>query len=288
MTGKLQTFHGISRRVAVTLWAMLLLVPAAWGANPQFEEGKAAFLKGDTEAALALWLPLANQGDADAQFAIGTMYYTGRGLPLNHTESAYWYHRAAEQGLAAAQYNLGNAYKRGEGVPQNNLLAVRWWKKAVEQDFGPAQFNLASAYIEGAGVEKDQEQAVSLYRQAAKNGHQPAIDLLARLEADQDAIQPGCEAWLTTQSASSFTIQLVSTTQQESAEQLAQRHDLADYHICSYDVGGKVHYALMVGAYADSVAAQEAVERLPSELRAGKPWIRKISVIKQLVAHNEP
>ena len=46
---------------------------------------------------------LAEQGDADAQFNLGEMYYYGQGVPQNDKTALKWYTLAAEQGYANAQ-----------------------------------------------------------------------------------------------------------------------------------------------------------------------------------------
>ena len=183
MINKLRKFPGLSGRLAGTLLCVALGLPPAWAANPTFEEGREAYLRGDTARAVELWGSLAKQGDKEAQFAMGTLFYAGVGVAVDHTESSYWFQRAAEQGYAAAQYNLGNAYKRGEGVRQNDTMAVRWWEKAAAQGFAAAQFNLALAYYDGAGIEKNGARAMSLIKQAAEYCLQPATDLLAQLRS---------------------------------------------------------------------------------------------------------
>jgi hypothetical protein len=55
-----------------------------------------------------LYLPKAIQGDADAQFNLGLLYYPGVGTPADRRYGLYWYKKAAEQGLVHAQYNLGH------------------------------------------------------------------------------------------------------------------------------------------------------------------------------------
>ena len=40
---------------------------------------------------------------------------------------------AAEQGDAVAQFNLGQMYRTGRGVQQNSETAVMWYTKAAEQ-----------------------------------------------------------------------------------------------------------------------------------------------------------
>ena len=63
--------------------------------------------RGDYATALREWKPLAEQGNADAQFNLGLMYRNGEGVQQDHEESAKWFRRAAEQGHAGAQSRLG-------------------------------------------------------------------------------------------------------------------------------------------------------------------------------------
>ena len=50
---------------------------------------------------------LAEQGDVDAQYDLGDMYYDRDGIMQDYVEAAKWYRKAADQGDASAQYNLG-------------------------------------------------------------------------------------------------------------------------------------------------------------------------------------
>ena len=52
-------------------------------------------------------LQSARQGNAAAQFNLGLMYDSGRGVRQDYTKAVQWYRKAAEQGVAEAQYNLG-------------------------------------------------------------------------------------------------------------------------------------------------------------------------------------
>ena len=77
----------------------------------KFNKGWAAYERGDYTTALRFWRPLAEQllpeqGDADAQYNLGTMYYSGRGVVQDHEEAVKWFRLAADQGLASAQRNL--------------------------------------------------------------------------------------------------------------------------------------------------------------------------------------
>ena len=77
-------------------------------------------------------LQLAEQGNADAQFNLGLMYYDGQGVRQDYAEALRWYRKAAEQGYAKAQYNLGLMYANGHGVHQDFHLSKEWFGKVCD------------------------------------------------------------------------------------------------------------------------------------------------------------
>lgn len=70
---------------------------------------------------------LAEQGDAKAQYALGTMYQYGQGVARDIAEGLRWWRRAAELGDIDAQFALGNAYAGGAGIPRDNVQAYMWY-----------------------------------------------------------------------------------------------------------------------------------------------------------------
>ena len=130
-----------------------------------------------------LWFrKAAEQGDADAQDALGNLYYDGHG-PLSmqlimhghYAQAALWFRRAAEQGDADAQYNLGLLYDNGYGVPQERPEAAAWYRKAADQGDAKAQWSLGGSYFDGQGVPQDYTEAYFWYDLAAA-GEQDASD----------------------------------------------------------------------------------------------------------------
>jgi len=93
----------------------------------------AAYNRGDYETAHSLYKREAEQGKAEAQYTLGVMYYTGRGVPQDYAEAAKWYRKAAEQGYAAAQYNLGFMYYTGQGVQRDSIPAHMWFNLAASR-----------------------------------------------------------------------------------------------------------------------------------------------------------
>src|SRR6266545_88709 len=49
----------------------------------------------------------ADQGGADAQFALAWQYEVGKGLPQDYAQAALWYRKAADQANVLAQLKLG-------------------------------------------------------------------------------------------------------------------------------------------------------------------------------------
>jgi TPR repeat protein len=100
--------------VATLMLAVGFAGPAATG---QFEDAAVAYKKGDHATALRLMRPLAEEGNAAAQFDLGVMYQFSRDVPQDYGAAANWYRKAAEQGLAEAQYNLGVHVRQRRGRP---------------------------------------------------------------------------------------------------------------------------------------------------------------------------
>jgi hypothetical protein len=92
---------------AAMRWLTLLIVSIAVAATgparavPQ-PEAEAAYARGDYVTAFKLWLPLAEQGSARAQFNIARMYERGEWVARDQAMAVEWYRRAAEQGARDA------------------------------------------------------------------------------------------------------------------------------------------------------------------------------------------
>ena len=145
------------RRILAGVVLSLLLTGGAVAGS--FEEGVAAYERGDYAEARRLMRPLAEQGDAQAQYSLGFMYQYGKGVRQDYTEAVKWFRRAAEQGNAQAQHSLGVMYGTGRGVSQDYAEAVKWQRLAAEQGLTDAQYSLGIMYAKGHGVPQDYVQA---------------------------------------------------------------------------------------------------------------------------------
>lgn len=108
-------------------------VQIARGTIGAYQTGKDAYYQGDYATALRKFQPLAEQGDAEAQYYLGSLYYYGKGVEKNYVEAKKWYRKAAAQGHAGAQEKLGEMYEKGVDVPQDHIAAYMWFYLAAIQ-----------------------------------------------------------------------------------------------------------------------------------------------------------
>jgi hypothetical protein len=131
-----------------------VLLSASGAFAGALEDAKAAFDRKDYATALRLFRPLAEQGNAEAQTALGTMYFRGYSVPRDEAEAEKWYLKAAEQGYVGGQWSLGFFYEEIK-PPHHETEAAKWYRKAAEQGFAPAQAAVAVGYEYGLGVPQD-------------------------------------------------------------------------------------------------------------------------------------
>src|SRR5437763_14779421 len=87
--------------------AMLAVAVAAPLPAQSVKAGIDAWQRADYPSAIRIWRPLAEAGDADAQFNLGQAYRLGRGVPLDLSVAKIWFERAARNGQIDAEPTLG-------------------------------------------------------------------------------------------------------------------------------------------------------------------------------------
>jgi tetratricopeptide (TPR) repeat protein len=166
--------------LAASAAALLLLGAgvAASAGQADVKSGIDRWMRGDHQGAIAVWRPLAEAGDADAQFNMGQAYKLGKGVPADPATAQSWYLKAARQGHAQAQVNIGlllyNGGRRQEAMP--------WIRKAVELNDPFAQYILGTELFNGDLVAKDWPRAYALMLRAADRGIAPAADNIRSME----------------------------------------------------------------------------------------------------------
>ena len=151
-------------------------------------------------------LKSAQQGDAEAQFKIGTCYMSGHSSPMNKqdalewfdnycsqettsaanesdrkgvlqdkSEAVLWFLKAAEQGNADAQVLLGEIYFEGFGVSENKKEGIKWVRKAVEKGDSDAMLILGECYLDGEGVPEDKNEGIEWIRKSVDKNNSYAM-----------------------------------------------------------------------------------------------------------------
>lgn len=172
--------HAFTAAILVGVILMMLGSIASVIAGP-YEDAGAAFNRGDNATGLQIYHTLADQGDAAAQAALGIIYATGRGVPINYTEAAKWLRLAANQGFALGEHGLALCYQEGRGVARNYTEAAKWERLAADKGLAIAQFQLGLMYAKGQGVAKSYGEAAKWYHLAAIQGDANAQYNLALL-----------------------------------------------------------------------------------------------------------
>ena len=155
--------------------------------------GWVAYDENDYETAYTIWKPMADNGDADAQYAIGELYFWGSGVPQDFRRAGEWYYQSAKQGNSDAQYSLGVLYADGKGVKQNFESAFYWYQLSAEQGNADSLYNMGMIHINsnlmlhnpssnnlqsnmamllGLGVPRDIITAHMWFNLAASKGHE--------------------------------------------------------------------------------------------------------------------
>lgn len=134
-------------------WMMIVFAATLfWGlagcASTNYEKGMKQFKPADAVEAVRQLKPLAEQGNAEAQFNLGSLYYQGVGVTQDYPQAIQWMYKAAEQGYVPAQVTLGSIYAEGVWgvIEKDNSRALMWFIFASAQgDIQASEFknNLA-------------------------------------------------------------------------------------------------------------------------------------------------
>ena len=134
-----------------------------------------AFDRADYNTALAVWLPQAEGGSAEAQTYVAEIYAKGLGREPDYKKAIEWYEKAAAQGWARAQINLAAMYEQGLGVSPDYQRA---------QELIGSSTGIASADIEIKLESPEQSlEVLALQQQLAERNNE--------LEALREAAEEG-------------------------------------------------------------------------------------------------
>lgn len=90
-----------------------------------------AYQQGKFDIAAKRLLPLAKNGQDQAEELIGIMYRNGQGVQKDPEQALLWLNKAADANRPLAQHHLGIIYYTGEGVQADAVKALMWLHIAI-------------------------------------------------------------------------------------------------------------------------------------------------------------
>ena len=170
-----------------------------------------AWTRGDFAAAVEIWQPLAERGDADARFNLGQAYRLGRGVDRDLARAQGLFRTAAGAGHLEAQAVLGlMLFNDG-----NREEALTYLKQAAERGEPRALLVYGTALYNGDDLARDPVRAYAFVSRAAAQGLAPAKTTLAEMDKllPVDVRQQGVQLAQT----------LVAQSMQRDKQQVAER-----------------------------------------------------------------
>jgi TPR repeat protein len=104
---------------------LLLISPLALCAG-LLDAGMQAYERQDYKLAYEQLLPLAEEGDAQAQYFIGSMLVDGMGVPGDPVKGVYWLEQAISKKYYKAAMTLGKMYLSGYGVAMDTDKGAKY------------------------------------------------------------------------------------------------------------------------------------------------------------------
>ncbi len=169
--------------------ALSCVVLSSATARADYEEGVNAAFDGDYDTAFREFSAAAEEGLMLAQYNLGILYFTGRGVEADTKQAFRWTLAAAEQGHTAAQFNVASLFFTGEGTKRDPERGAQWYARAARAGHPQAAAALAQVYEEGDGVAPDLVTAHAWASYAVLNEAEGAQSYRESLESKLDADQ---------------------------------------------------------------------------------------------------
>lgn len=266
----------------------------------QIEEAKVAISKKDYTLAAKLLEPLAEQGRADAQYALGYLYFNGMGVPKSKRVAARWFKVAADSGNKNAKLALTHLPS-----PENTVIDLRDKNKASSEtmpsssDEPGSSENGDSKSLDSSEIDKVVAAAMEIpaadHTENDSENEQKII--VEQPEPDDKKITESLsseshfteslskdEQWIIDQPDTHYTIQLIVLDNEDSLLRYMGDNNLQDNTVFyRTQKNGNTTYSLIHGSFESYDLAKESMNNLSSELKAAKPWIRNIVNIQKVL-----
>lgn len=273
--------------------------PTQAGINQQlFQKAKSAYLSGDFKTAAALFDNLAQNGDHEAQYSLGYMYYYAKGVTRDLDKAMYWFKVAASQGNPEAKQALITINKRIAEQKQADT-ATSASSTAANTPPGVIDLRASSATkTHPAPVKTKPEMKEILPTQPRPVSPTPAPVQQAQkttpVSTASDSIKINTNAaplsaqeraskeWIMNQPAKHYTIQMTSTTQAANAQRLQKKLSAVNSHYFRARVKDKLRFSVIYGSYDTYTKARQQQQAFKQQ-GYRDTWIRSMESIQQII-----
>ena len=99
------------------------------------DKGFTHYKKGEYSKALKIWTEEADDGEVNAIYNIGLLYFFGNGVKKDLSIAYNYCKKAALKGLARAQNNLAYMYLNGMGINKDYVNSYAWSLIAIKNGY---------------------------------------------------------------------------------------------------------------------------------------------------------
>ena len=245
------------RLLAIALLTIGLTSCSSSTNTDPYTQAKVNFTEQNYHDAYQQLLVPAAQGNPDAEYALGFLYYYGKGTAVNHTLGKQWILKALRDGNTQAAQAYQMIVSREQGI-----MPVA--ANPAPKIYHPHLFNKTKRSVKSRVKVLHHSKLHIKSERIKKTNLTTAEHLLL-------AIRP-----------SDFTLQLFAATTPAFAKQFIQQHKLGKHaRYFHRRLNGKSFYAVVYGTYRHRAAAASAITKLPSSARQLHPWVRTISSVQQ-------
>lgn len=262
----------------------------------------------------------AAQGNADAEYALGYMYYYGKGLPRDEESARMWIGKAAAQGQPQATQALQLLKKPGEGQavvkqaavtdaannqvnpnnsPQQNAVVAQASNAELANNATTPSATLAVSNDAGA-ANADSAGATPAPTTASASTNDNATTAVvdvAPAKAKTKSLSPSSSKTSTVSTSTKtgltiqkivhapghyYTVQLLGSFNKKDAVDFINRNNLQ--HKAIYyraSFESKPWFVVVYGLYPTEGEAKLALKRLAPQLDRAKPWVKSIAAVHE-------
>lgn len=238
----------------------------------------------------------AENGDADAQYALGYMYYYGIGTVKDQQTAALWIERSAAAGQPLAKkawtlINTGAMFNDLNGAAagterqssEQSSIIVRQQPTNVSELNAAVHKEPITTYLPAYNAGRPENQPSSEIPQLMKQQYPGQTGVTTTPSSPTSPISSANQPTLGSANESrEYTMQLMASQQLGDVKNFIAKHHLVNNaHYYSTERNGRPWYILTYGNYQTQDQAVQALRELPADLKSYHPWVKSFASVEK-------